>query len=113
MKVAIASNGNTLDSNIDSSFARCAWFVIYDTDDGAMEFIPNANKDLEEHAGKAAVDLVLSRNVSMIISGEFGIKIKPLLDSMHIQMVVIKDSIKTIGQIIEMLDNKKKKNATT
>lgn len=107
MKVAIASNGNTLDSNIDSSFARCAWFIIYDTENGAMEFIPNTNKDIEEHAGKAAVDLVLSRNVSMIVSGDFGMKIKPLLDSMHIQMVVIKDSTKRVNQIIELLNNRR------
>lgn len=113
MKVAIASTGNTLESNIDSSFGRCAWFIIIDTESGAMEFIPNPNKDLEEHAGKAAVELVLSRNVSMIISGEFGMKIKPLLDSMHIQMVVIKDPTKTINEIIEMLNNKKKENGTT
>ena len=111
MKVAIASNGNTLDSNIDSSFARCAWFVIYDTDDGAMEFIPNSNKELEEHAGNAAVELVASRNVTMIVSGEFGIKIKPLLDSMHIQMVVIKDSTKRVNHIIELLNNRRNKNA--
>lgn len=107
MKVAIASNGNTLDSNIDSSFARCAWFIIYDTENGAMEFFPNTNKDIEDHAGNAAVDLALSRNVSMIISGDFGMKIKPLLDSMHIQMVVIKDSTKRVNQIIELLNNRR------
>lgn len=113
MKVAIASTGNTLESNIDSSFGRCAWFIIIDTESGAMKFIPNPNKDLEEHAGKAAVELVLSRNVSMIISGEFGMKIKPLLDSMQIQMVVIKDPTKTINEIIEMLNNKRNKHGTT
>lgn len=108
MKVAIASSGNTLESNVDSSFARCAWFIIYDTKNGAIELIPNTNKDIEEHAGKAAVDLVLSRNVSMIVSGDFGMKIKPMLDSMHIQMVVIKDSEKRISHIIELINNRRK-----
>ena len=104
MKIAMASTGNTLESNIDSSFGRCAWFIIYDTDNGAMEFIPNPNKEMEEHAGKAAVELISTRNVSKIISGEFGNKIKPLLDSMNIQMIVVKDSLKTIGHIIELLN---------
>ncbi len=108
MKVAIASTGNTLESNIDSSFGRCAWFIIVDTEDGGMEFIPNTNRDMEEHAGKAAVELVATRNVSMIVSGEFGAKIKPLLDSMHIQMVVIKDSDKRVSHIIELLNNRRK-----
>ena len=108
MKVAIAANGNTLESNIDSSFGRCAWFIIIDTESRGMEFIPNTNKDMEEHAGKAAVELVATRNVSMIVSGEFGAKIKPMLDSMHIQMVVIKDSDKRVSDIIELLNNRRK-----
>lgn len=103
MKIAMASTGNTLESNIDSSFGRCAWFIIYDTENGGMEFIPNPNKDMEEHAGQAAVELISSRNVSKIISGEFGNKIKPLLDSMNIQMIVVKDSTKSIRHIIELL----------
>ena len=108
MKVAIASTGNTLESGIDSSFGRCAWFIIIDSDSGGMEFIPNTNRELEEHAGKAAVELVATRNVEMIVSGEFGAKIKPLLDSMHIQMVVIKDSEKKINDIITLLNNRRK-----
>ena len=105
MKIAMASNGNTLESTIASSFGRCAWFIIYDTENGAMEFIPNPNKDMEEHAGQAAVELITSRNVSKIISGEFGNRIKPLLDSLNIQMIVVKDSAKTISHIIKLLNN--------
>lgn len=108
MKVAIASTGNTLESNIDSSFGRCAWLIIINTEDGGMEFIPNTNRDMEEHAGRTAVELVATRNVEMIVSGEFGAKIKPLLDSMHIQMVVIKDAEKRISDIIALLNNRRK-----
>ncbi len=108
MKVAIASTGNTLESHVDTSFGRCAWFIIIDTVGGGMEFIPNTNKDMEEHAGKAAVELVETRNVEMIISGEFGLKIKPLLDSMHIQMVVIEDTEKRVSDVITLLNNRRK-----
>ena len=108
MKVAIASQGNTLESNIDSSFGRCSWFIIIDTEDGGMEFIPNTNRDMEEHAGKAAVELVALRNVEMIVSGEFGVKIKPMLDSLHIQMVMIEDSEKRVSDIIALLNNRRK-----
>ena len=108
MKVAIASTGNTLASTIGSSFGRCAWFIIVDTESGGMEFIPNTNRDMEEHAGKVAVELVATRNVEMIVSGEFGLKIKPLLDSMHIQMVVIEDAEKRISDIITLLNNKRR-----
>ncbi len=105
MKIAITSTGNSLDSAIDKHFGRCAYFVVYDTESKAIEFIPNPNKDAEEGAGSASVQVVSSRNVNKIISGEFGMKIKSLLDSLKIQMIVIKDNQKKISEIIEMLNH--------
>jgi predicted Fe-Mo cluster-binding NifX family protein len=104
MKVAITSTENSLESKLDHRFGRCGYFVIYDTETKGMEFIPNPNKDVEEGAGPASVQLVASRNVSKIISGEFGIKIKSLLDSLKIQMIVLKESDKSIREIIDMLN---------
>jgi predicted Fe-Mo cluster-binding NifX family protein len=104
MKVAITSSGNTLESTLDQRFGRCGFFMIYDTETKGMEFIPNPNKDTQEGAGPASVQLVASRNVQKIISGEFGIKIKSLLDSLKIQMIVLKEPEKTIGEIINMLN---------
>lgn len=105
MKVAITSTGNTLESKLDQRFGRCSYFVIYDTDIKSIEFIPNPNRDAQNGAGPASVQIVASRNVGKIISGEFGIKIKSLLDSLKIQMVVLKEQEKTIDEIIKMLNN--------
>ena len=105
MKVAITSSGNSLESKLDQRFGRCSFFVIYDSETKGMEFIPNPNKDAEEGAGPASVQLVASRNVQKIISGEFGIKIKSLLDSLKIQMIVLKEPEKKIGEIIDILNN--------
>ena len=105
MKVAITSTGNTLESKLDQRFGRCSYFVIYDTETKSIEFIPNPNKDAPNGAGPASVQIVASRNVGKIISGEFGIKIKSLLDSLKIQMIVLKEPEKTIDKIIKMLNN--------
>ncbi|MBC8179721.1 hypothetical protein H8E88_01235 [candidate division KSB1 bacterium] len=105
MKVAITSTGNTLESLLDQRFGRCAYFVIYDTESKALEFIPNPSKDAEEGTGPASVQLVASRTVYKIVSGRFGMKIKPLLDSLKIQMIVIQEPKKKIKDIIEMLDH--------
>jgi predicted Fe-Mo cluster-binding NifX family protein len=105
MKVAIASNGNTLESGLDTTFARCNFFVVYDPETRAMEFIPNPNKDLEEGVGPASVHLLESRSVKKIVAREFGLKIKPLLDSLKIQMIVLKESKKTIKEIMVMLNH--------
>ncbi len=52
------------------------------------------------------MQLVASRNVNKIVSGEFGMKIKPLLDSLKIQMIVLKEPDKKIKDILEMLHHK-------
>lgn len=51
MRVAITSTGNNLQSTIDPRFGRCAYFVIYDTETKATEFIPNPNIDVTDGAG--------------------------------------------------------------
>lgn len=105
MKIAITSTGNNLESKLDQRFGRCSYFVIYDTDNDGLEFIPNPNKDISEGAGPASVQIVASRNVQKIVSGEFGMKIKSLLDSLRIQLVMLKDTDKSVSEIIEMLKN--------
>lgn len=103
MKTAITSTGNNLDSMLDQRFGRCSYFAIYDPDNDGLEFIPNPYKDAPGGAGPAAVQIIVSRNVSKIISGEFGMKIKSLLDSMNIQLIILAGTEKSIREIIEML----------
>ncbi|NTW25948.1 MAG: hypothetical protein HGA37_14720 [Lentimicrobium sp.] len=94
-----------MESTIDQRFGRCAYFVIYDSTTRSIDFIPNPGKDAEEGAGPAAVQLVAAQQVRKIVSGEFGIKIKPLLDSLKIQMIVMNDEGKTVKDVLEMLNH--------
>jgi len=105
MKIAITSTGQSLESKLDQRFGRCAFFVIYDSETGGVEILPNPNKDAEEGAGPASVQLVASKEVGKIVSGEFGVKIKSLLDSLKIQMIVFKEPDKTVRTVIDMLNN--------
>jgi len=103
MKIAITSTGKTTDSKLDQRFGRCAFFVIYDTETEGLEILPNPNKEALEGAGPAAVQLVATKGVQKIVSGEFGFKIKSLLDSLRIQMIVYKEPEKTVQDVIQML----------
>jgi predicted Fe-Mo cluster-binding NifX family protein len=107
MKTAITSSGNSLESKLDRRFGRCPYFVIYDTENQAVEFTPNPNQDNIEGAGPAAVKLLASKGVRKVVSGEFGIKVKGISDQLQIQLVVLNDPEKKISQIIEILSNKK------
>jgi len=106
MKVAITSTGNSPDSKLDSRFGRCAYFVIYDTENHATEYIPNPNKENIEGAGPASVQLIASKGAEKVVSGEFGAKVKSLFDSLQIQLVVLNDPEKKISAIIDLLNHK-------
>lgn len=107
MRIAITSRGNSLESTLDQRFGHCKYFVIYDKQTGAVEIIPNPYSEAEEQAGTLAVKLLSSKNVSKIISGEFGMKVKPVLDSLNIQMIMYKNQNISIGKVIEMLNHNK------
>ena len=104
MRIAITSTGNNSDAIIDQRFGRCAFFVIYDSEIDNIEYIPNTNKDVKEGAGPASVELIASQKVNKVISGGFGNKIKPLLESLKIQMIVINEPDTLVVNIIKKLN---------
>lgn len=99
MKIAITSEGKTLDARMDSRFGRCAFFAIYDTESQTTDFVANPAKELPGGAGPAAVQFIASKGVAKIVAAEFGGKVKPLLEELDIEMVIEKE--KTIAEIIE------------
>ena len=105
MIVAITSTGNSLESFIDPRFGRCSCFVFYNTETKESVFQPNPFKDNDEGVGVAVVDWISAFSCSKIISGQFGMKIKPLLDESRIQLILVNDPKLTIRQIINLLDH--------
>ena len=102
MKIAISSEGMNAESLIDSRFGRCTAFAIYDTESKELNFIENPNKDADEGAGPASVSLIANQGVKRIISGEFGFKIKGLLNDLKIEMDARKEKV-SINDIITNL----------
>ncbi|NLZ72539.1 MAG: dinitrogenase iron-molybdenum cofactor biosynthesis protein [Bacteroidales bacterium] len=101
MKIATTSTGDSLNSNIDPRFGRCAFFAIHDTDTKTTEFVVNTNNDLLEGAGPSAVRSVAKYNVSVIISGDFGMKVKPLMEKLNIKGITHKSIADTVSDIIK------------
>lgn len=106
MKVAITSQGNDQKALIDARFGRCSYFAVFDTANSVLEFIENPNKEVDEGAGPASVNFLAKMGVGKIVSGEFGFKIKSLLNDLNIQMIIMKEE-NTIQEIVELLTNKK------
>ena len=72
MKIAISSSGNTLESNVDSRFGRCPYFLIYDTDSAEFETIENKSRQAMGGAGIQAAQVVSEKKVEAVITGNIG-----------------------------------------
>ena len=86
MKIAITSTGTSLDSNVDPRFGRCAYFIIYDTDSDTFEFIENTGRQAMGGAGIQAGQLMASKNVGAVITGNFGPNAFRVLEAAKIKM---------------------------
>ncbi len=108
-KIAITSVGDSLTSALDDHFGRCSYFAILDTQTSEVNFVKNPYKSLDRKTGILASRLMEDYQIKKIISGNFGIKVKPVLTDAEIQMVIIKKNNVLIQDIIKLLMYKNKK----
>ena len=72
MKVAISATGDDLNANVDGRFGRCSWFLFVDVESMHCEAEENINADAASGAGTACAQLVLEKEVDVVISGKVG-----------------------------------------
>lgn len=91
MKIVITSKTDSLDSEMDLRFGRAAWLAVYDTDTGTIDFIENKGADAQSGAGPKVAEKIANLGASKVISGDFGPKAKTAMQSLGIEMVVLKE----------------------
>ena len=72
MKICITAQGNTLDSNVDPRFGRCQYFIIIDTDTMEFEAVENSSVAASGGAGIVSGQLVSSKGVKVVLTGNVG-----------------------------------------
>ena len=88
MKIAITSSKPSIDSQIESRFGRCSYFVIVDLDTMEFEAVENANGDLSTGAGIQSATLIANKGVQAVLTGNIGPKAFATLEAAGIQVVV-------------------------
>lgn len=97
MKICITSQGNTLESLMDTRFGRAKYFLIYDTETKETIFLKNDPQG--GGAGVSAGQLMVNNDVKAIITGNIGPNAFQILKSGNIQ--VLKGTYKTLKENIE------------
>ena len=88
MIIAIASNSNDIKGNIDPLFGRCNWFCIYESESKNISFEKNHVNQNKENAGKDAADMLVAKEINIVIAGRFGSKASDVFRKNNIQMVI-------------------------
>jgi predicted Fe-Mo cluster-binding NifX family protein len=72
MKICVTSQGNTLQSQVDPRFGRCAYFILIDTDAMEFEAIENTKAQVMGGAGVQSGQLMAEKDVKAVLTGNVG-----------------------------------------
>ena len=100
MRVAITAQGAALEAAVDSRFGRAKYFVVCDTDTGAVTYHNNEqNLNAMQGAGIQAAQQVVSLGVEAVLTGNVGPKAFMTLEAGN-----VKPYIGASGTVAEALD---------
>jgi len=72
MKVAVSSNGEDLNAQLDPRFGRCTYFLVVNPDDMSFETFNNESAVQGGGAGIQAAQFLASKGVEAVITGNCG-----------------------------------------
>jgi predicted Fe-Mo cluster-binding NifX family protein len=102
MKIAITSEGQSLEAAIDPRFGRCKYFLIMDTDTGKFEAVENSHAQNSGGAGIQAGQLVVSKGVEAVLTGNMGPNAFQVVQSAGVKVIT-----GVSGKISEVLERYK------
>ncbi len=86
MKIAISSDGDTVESKIDQRFGRCKYFLIIDTEDKEkVEAVENQGAIQGHGAGIKAAQQIADLKAGAVITGSLGPNATAVLDKLGIK----------------------------
>jgi predicted Fe-Mo cluster-binding NifX family protein len=88
MKIAVTSQGNSLDDQVDPRFGRCAYFLIVETETMVVEPVENSNVALGGGAGIQSAQLMAQFDVKAILTGNCGPNAFQTLNAAGIEVII-------------------------
>lgn len=86
-RICVTSSGNTLESQIDPRFGRCAYFIIVDPETQQFQAISNEAAMASGGAGIRAAQIVAEQNVEAVLTGSVGPNAYPALQNAGIRIL--------------------------
>ncbi|MBN1224714.1 MAG: NifB/NifX family molybdenum-iron cluster-binding protein [Candidatus Aminicenantes bacterium] len=86
-KIAIASDGDTIESQVGSQGARCPWFLFFDANGQLLETLENPYWQERGGAGINCAELLAEKGVTIFVAGNVGHKMSAALESSGIASI--------------------------
>jgi predicted Fe-Mo cluster-binding NifX family protein len=86
-KIAIASEGESLDSQVGSQGARCPWLLFFDEKGELTESLGNPYRDERGGAGIRCAKLLADNDVTIFVAGFVGNKMAGALEQHNITFI--------------------------
>jgi len=99
MKIAISAQGEGLQAAVDPRFGRCQQFVLVDSDTLQWETLANTNVAASGGAGIQTAQLLASKGVQVILTGNCGPNAFTTLQAANLQVYI--GASGTVGQALE------------
>ena len=87
MKIAVSATGPSLDAQVDPRFGRCQYFVVVNPDTMEFESVENTSAGASGGAGISAAQMISSKGVEAILTGNCGPNAYQVLSPAGIKVV--------------------------
>ncbi len=91
--IVVASDGDSLNSNISSQASRCNYYIFIDQNGKLLEVLSNSHKETRGGASSKLTEMLNTKNASHFIASSFGEKLVTSLDSNSIKYTIYKGTV--------------------
>ena len=86
-KICISSKGDNFEAEVDPRFGRAQFFLIVDPETMDFEVIENSNIEAAQGAGIQTAQLISSKNVGTVLTGDCGPNAQRVLQSSGVNVI--------------------------
>jgi predicted Fe-Mo cluster-binding NifX family protein len=97
MKIAVTAKGKEIESEVDSVFGRCSYFIFADVDGDNIENVEAVKNEFSDQTGGVGIStakLVAEKGAKVIIANNVGPRAVSVLEQFKIKIYSGKGSVK-------------------
>jgi predicted Fe-Mo cluster-binding NifX family protein len=110
MRICVTAQGDSLDSQVDSRFGRCPYFLIVDSRTLEYEAVENPSAVAGGGAGVQSGQLIAGKDVKVVLTGNVGPNAFQTLDAAGIKIITGVSGV--VRQVIEKYKNGELKSSS-